>query len=226
MSTAARPATRRPRFAITVALIAALSAPACSNAKDTMEAAPPEAVYTQAEAYAPMEAAAAEAVASLADFPGFEQRSWGEMPCSRNGVDDPAYTKVEIRYRFSLPASASELVRERYVDALREFWTGQGYTITTDDAVEGPERTDRNLVAVREDGISLWYAVGGYVGLFIGSGCVPVSDTSEIEYLPPTGGIEPGGKGDNVGEYFPDGIPAAHEAVDPFESPEHYEDQL
>jgi hypothetical protein len=117
-------------------------------------------------------------------------------------------------------------VREQYVDALREYWTGQGYTITTDDAVEGPERTDRNLVAVRDDGISLWYAVGGYVGLFIGSGCVPVSDKSEIEYIPPTGGIEPGGKGDNVGEYFPEGIPTSREAVAPFESPETFDGQL
>jgi hypothetical protein len=224
MSAAARTA-HPPRFAIAALLILALSA-ACSNAKDTMEEAPPESAYTQAEAYAPMEAAAADTVASLPDFPGFEQRSWGELPCSHNGIDDPDYTKIEIRYRFSLPASGSDLVREQYVDALREYWTGQGYTITTDDAVEGPERTDRNLVAVRDDGISLWYAVGGYVGLFIGSGCVPVSDKSEIEYLPPTGGIEPGGKGDNVGEYFPEGIPTTHEAVAPFESPDTFDGQL
>jgi hypothetical protein len=224
MSAHARTA-RRPRFAIAALLVVALAA-ACSNVEDTMEEAPPESVYTQAEAYAPMEAAAAESVASLADFPGFEQRSWGELPCSHNGIDDPDYTKIEIRYRFSLPASGSDLVREQYVDALREYWAGQGYAITTDDAVEGPERTDRNLVAVREDGISLWYAVGGYVGLFIGSGCVPVSDKGEIEYIPPTGGIEPGGKGDNVGEYFPEGIPASREVVNPFDAPETYEDQL
>jgi hypothetical protein len=57
-------------------------------------------------------------------------------------------------------------------------------------------------------------------------GCVPVSDKADIEYIAPAGGIEPGGKGDNVGEYFPDGIPAVHEAVAPFDSPEHFDDQL
>jgi hypothetical protein len=217
----------RARFALAVGMIAALCATACSTAKDTMEAAaPPESAYTPAEAYAPMEAAAAETVDALADFPGFEKRSWTEMPCSHNGIDDPDYTKIEIRYLFALPDSESELVRDQYTEALRGHWTELGYTIATDEAVEGADRTDRNLVAVREDGISLWYAVGGYVGLFIGSGCVPVSDKSEIEYIAPTGGIEPGGPNDLVGEYFPDGIPATREAIAPFDTPESFEGHL
>ncbi|HEX2143248.1 MAG TPA: hypothetical protein VHG10_01950 [Glycomyces sp.] len=209
-----------------VAAVTVLFATACSNLKEDMEAAPPEAEYTQAEAYVPMEAAAAESVAALEGFPGFEKRSWTEMPCSHNGVDDPDYTKIEIRYLFALPDSETDLVREQFVDALRDHWTALGYRITTDDSVEDTDRTDRNLVAVRDDGISLWYAVGGYVGLFIGSGCVPVSDTSEIEYIAPAGGIEPGGPNDRVSDYFPGGIPVTHEAVAPFESPDHYDDAL
>lgn len=218
---------RLPRTSVAVlAALVTLFATACSNTKEDMEAAPPESEYTQAEAYAPMEAAAAESAAAIEGFPGFESRSWGEMPCSRNGVDDPNYTKIEIRYLFSLPDSGTDLVREEFVDTLRDHWTSLGYSITTDDSVEGAERTDRNLVAVREDGINLWYAVGGYVGLFIGSGCVPVSDKSEIEYIPPTGGVEPGGPNDLVGDYFPDGIPTQHEAIAPFESPESYDGDL
>jgi hypothetical protein len=222
---APRAAGRRLRFALAAAVLATFPA-ACSNPEELMETAPPASAYTQAEAYAPMEAAAAEAVAALPDFPGFEQRSWAEMPCSHNGVDDPDYTKVEIRYRFALPDSQAPLVREQYVDLLRDHWTGLGYEITTDDSVEGEERTDRNLVALREDGVSLWYAVGGYTGLFVNSGCVPVSDPADIEYVPPTGGITPGGSGDLVGDYFPEGVPTAREAIAPFEPPADYDDHL
>jgi hypothetical protein len=225
--TASSPPQRLARAsAAALAAFVTLFTTACSNPKEDMEAAPPESVYTQAEAYAPMEAAAAETVAALEDFPGFEDRSWNEMPCSHNGIDDPDYTQIEIRYLFSLPDSETDLVREEFVNALRDHWTSLGYRITTDDSVEGAERTDRNLVAVREDGISLWYAVGGYAGLFIGSGCVPVSDKAEIEYVPPTGGIEPGGPNDRVGDYFPEGIPTQHEAIAPFESPESYDGDL
>ena len=226
MSAAPDRAGRRLRLAVAVAVIAALPATACSTTKDAMEAAPPESAYTQAEAYAPMEAAAAETVDALADFPGFEKRSWTEMPCSHNGIEDPDYTKIEIRYLFTLPDSESELVRDQYTEALRGHWTELDYTIATDEAVEGADRTDRNLVAVREDGISLWYAVGGYVGLFIGSGCVPAGDKSEIEYIAPTGGIEPGGANDLVGDYFPEGIPATREAIAPFATPESFEGHL
>ncbi|THV27562.1 hypothetical protein [Glycomyces paridis] len=187
---------------------------------------PPASEYTQAEAYAPVETAAAEAVAALHDFPGFEQRSWAEMPCSRRGVDDPDYTNIEVRYRFSIADSQTDLVRQQYVDSLREHWIGKGYRIVTDDAVEGTTRTDRNLVAHRADGVTLWYNVSGYVGLYIQSGCVPTSDIADIQYIPPTGGIRPGGKGDKVEEYFPGGIPVTQQAVNPFDSPESFEDQL
>lgn len=200
---------------------------------------PPESEYTQAEAYAPMEAAAADAVAALPEFPGFESRGWYEMPCSHDGSDDPDYTNIEIAYEFSIEHSESDLVRERYVEVLRDHWTSQGYGIITDEETVRGGRVDRDLLVERDDGIVLWYRVVGVVVLTIQSSCVPVSDRGDIEYIPPTGGIEPGGEGDLVGDYFPDGVPtdqaaavepfAAARAASgpvPFESPDSYEGQI
>ncbi|MCH7232511.1 hypothetical protein L0U85_16855 [Glycomyces sp. L485] len=188
---------------------------------------PPESEFTQAEAYAPIEDAVSEVVSALPDFPGFEQRFWAELPCSHNGIDVPDYTNIEIEYRFSLKDSETELVREQYVDLLRDHWAARGHEITLDDQTELDDRTDRSLVAQRDDGIRLWYAVGRYAAVLVQSGCVPVSDEGEIEYIPPAGGIEPGGEGDKVGRYFPDGIPTDRaDAVAPFEQPADYEDQL
>ncbi|WP_335989633.1 hypothetical protein [Glycomyces sp. MUSA5-2] len=200
---------------------------------------PPQSEYTQAEAYAPMETAASEAAAALPGFPGFHRRSWAELPCSHDGIDDPEHTTVEIRYEFSIEDSGTDSVRSEYVDVLRDLWTGQGNEVTEDSQTTRGERLDRELVAVRDDGINLWYSVTGIVVLFIQSGCVPVSDPSEIEYIPPVGGIEPGSENDLVGDYFPDGIPTDQAAaVDPFADaqaigalvpftpPESYEDLL
>ncbi|WP_155830292.1 hypothetical protein [Glycomyces tenuis] len=201
---------------VVLAVAAILALTACSAVGDALNQ-PPQTEYTQAEAYAPMEAVAAEAVESLTDFPGFEQRSWGEMPCSHNGIDDPDYTNIEIDYSFSLEVSETDQIREDYVEELREYWTAQGYEITRDEESTYDDRLDRNLVVRTDDGITLWYRVAGYVGLVIQSGCVPVSDLSEIEYVPPIGGIEPGGEGDKLDRYFPDGIPTDQAAaVDPF----------
>lgn len=181
---------------------------------------PPDSVYSQAEAYAPMEAAAADAVAVLPDFPGFEQRSWGEMPCSHNGVDDPDYTNIEIRYRMSGESSTEDRVRGEYVDLLREHWSSLGYQITYEAESERADGgTARDIAVKREDGITLWYSVAGYASLMIQSGCVPVSDPADIPYVPPAGGIEPGGEGDKLRNYFPDGVPTdatSDEAIAPF----------
>lgn len=214
----------RPTLRLLAALAALLPLPACSTLEEAMDT-PPESRYTQAEAYAPMEAAVAEAVAALPDFPGFEERLWTELPCDRGGVPDPEYTNIEIEYAFSLPDSGTPLVRESYVAALREHWTAAGHEITIDEATEKAERTDHSLAATREDGISLWYWVSGYTVLRVQSGCVPVSDAGDIEYVPPAGGVEPGGEGDKVGEYFPEGVPAG-QAVNPFDPPDSYEDAL
>ncbi|MEU5872436.1 hypothetical protein AB0A73_12870 [Glycomyces sp. NPDC047369] len=198
------------------ALAAVVSLSACSSPGADMNH-PPESEYTQAEAYAPMEAAAADAVLALPDFPGFDRRIWTELPCSHDGIDDPEYTSIEIDYEFTLEDSESELVRETYAESLRDHWTSLGYEITDEYETERGDRVDRGLVVQREDGIVLWYRVVGIVSLTVQSGCVPVSDPSEIEYLPPTGGIEPGSEDDLVGDYFPDGIPTDQAAaVDPF----------
>jgi hypothetical protein len=182
---------------------------------------PPDAHYTQAEAYAPMEAAAADAIAVLPDFPGFEKRSWSRVPCSRGGVDDPTYTNVEISYWFSIEDSGLDRVRSQYVDILREHWTSLGYEIIHEENRERPDgSTARGTAVKRDDDITLWYSASGYAVLIIQSGCVPVSDLDEFEYIPPAGGIEPGSEGDIVDRYFPDGIPtedASADAIAPFE---------
>lgn len=224
--TAAGPPAPRRRLLLPAALALAVAASACSIMENDMDT-PPESEYTQAEVYAPAEAAVAELVASLPDFPGFEKRSWAQMPCSHDGVDDPDYTQVEIRYSFSEADSATPLVNERYVELLREQWTSLGYEITRDDAVEAEGGTYRDLMTVTGEGVSLWYSAAFIATLNVGfGGCVPVSEPGEIEYIPPSGGIEPGGPNDGVTRYFPDGVPAAHEAVDPFEAPATYDDQL
>jgi hypothetical protein len=210
-----------------LAVLAVLAtAAACSIRKEAMDT-PPESDHTQAEVYAPAEAAVADLVEALPDFPGFEKRSWGELPCTHDGVEDPNYTTVEVRYQFSAEDSATPLVNEQYVDTLRERWTGLGYTITMDTTTEVEAGVYRDLAVITDAGVSIWYSAA-YLATFMVrfGGCVPVSDKADIEYIAPAGGIEPGGKGDNVGEYFPDGIPVVHEAVAPFDSPEHFDDQL
>lgn len=179
---------------------------------------PPESTYTQAEAYSPMEDAAAEAVSRLTDFPGFERRAWVEIPCTHNGEDDPDYTNIEIQYSMTTEDSHLDRVRGEYVDVLREYWVSLGYEITYEETEEKSSgRIDRNLAVKREDGITLWYRVWDGVSLLIQSGCVPVSEPGEFEYIPPVGGIEPGGDKDRVEKYFPEGIPTDQAAaIDPF----------
>lgn len=187
---------------------------------------PSEPRYTQAEAYAPMEAAAADSIAALPDFPGCKERIWSELPATSGGIDVPGFTIVEITYVFSLPDSGTPLVRETYVDVLRKHWTSLGYALTRDAVKEKADRTDRSLVAIRPDGIVLWYWASGYTVLRVQSGPVAASEPEDIEYVPPSGGVMPGGRYDKVGRYFPDGIPADRDAVDPFDSPDSYEDDL
>ncbi|MFC3493013.1 hypothetical protein [Glycomyces rhizosphaerae] len=232
-----KPAFEPGRIVVTSVITALLTA-SCSSFGDALDA-PPESEYTQAEAYAPMEEAVDKTVTVLPEFPGFESRWWHELPCEHNGISSADYTNIEIEYTFSTDDSATELTREQYVDVLREHWTSLGYEITRDEERQRGDRLDHDLVAEREDGISLWYTLGSYNAFLIQSGCVPVSDPSEIEYIAPVGGIEPGGDMDMVDDYFPDGIPTDQAAaIDPFagtqatyapvpfESPESYEGQI
>lgn len=184
------------------------------------EEEPPTSVYTEAEAFAPMEAEVAETVAALPDFPGFESRSWNELPCSHNGVDDEDYVNIEIRYGFDDADSATPLVRETFVDALRERWTELGYEIHRDNAT--PDGEHHAIEARRDDGINLWYRVATGVSLMVQSGCVPKSDPSEIQYIPPAGGLVPGSKWDTIDIDGVQGLPEepTEEAVSPFEESE------
>lgn len=199
---------RGVRAATAAALLAFASG--CSIAESIGgEEAPPESIYTQAGAYEEMEAVAADLVAVLPDFPGFEQRTWLEHPCTHDGEEDPDYVSVELEYKFSEADAQTPAVREEYVDLLKEHWTGQGYEVELDDTVEGGERTDRSLVVYSESKqIRITYRVAYQVPIMISSGCMPVSQPAAFTYVPPLGGIEPGGEHDNVDDFFPDGIPA------------------
>lgn len=173
---------------------------------------PPESMYTQAEAYAAMEAEAAATVALLPDFPGFESRAWRDSVCTHDGVEDPDYVSVEVEYVFSEDDARLPLLREDYVEILRKHWATGEYEVTLDDVTPGSDRTDISLLAsVEERELSVAYRVGYLVGLRINSGCMPASEIGEFEYIPPLAGVEPGSKHDLVGDFFPEGIPAAEE---------------
>jgi hypothetical protein len=211
---------RERRSLVAVAVAGAVLIAGFIFVRIAMTEQPPKSIYTQAEAYGPMEEAVAELTEVLPGFPGFAFRGWGEMPCSHNGIDDDRFTNVEVDYTFSRAVSDDPLVRETYVEVLRERWTAQGYEVHRDDRRVGAERVDHSLEARRADGINLWYRVGAVVGITVQSGCVPKSDKSEIDYIPPAGGVEPGGENDGVGRYFPDGIPVESDspsAIDPFD---------
>lgn len=185
-----------------------------------MDREPPETVYTEAEAFAPMEAEVAEIAASLPDFPGFYTRSWNEMPCSHDGIDDEDYVNIEIRYGFDDADSATSNVRDTYVSKLRERWTDLGYDIHRDE----PSPTGKNysLEARRDDGINLWYSVATKVTLYVQSGCVTRSDPSEIAYIAPTGGVDAGSQRDNIRIDGFEGMPEApsETATAPFQESE------
>jgi hypothetical protein len=211
---------RRPCGSVAVFTIAVLAAASACSGGDVRDEAPPESVYTEAEAFAPMEAEVADIVAALPEFPGFESRSWNELPCAHNGVDDSDYVNIEIRYGFNDIESSSPTVRETYVDMLRERWNGQGYDIHRDQAT--PDGEHYALEARRDDGINLWYRVATGVTLLVQSGCVPKSDPGEIQYLPPAGGPVPGSEWDTIDIDGVQGLPEApsEEAVSSFSESE------
>ncbi|MEU6857933.1 hypothetical protein AB0B28_03510 [Glycomyces sp. NPDC046736] len=204
----------RKRHSVMAAAAAVLLATGACSVVDGIGGGdePPQSMYTQAEAFVAMEAVAADMVAVLPDFPGFERRLWLDHPCSHDGVEDPDYVSVEIEYTFAEADAATPLVREEYVDLLKDHWVEQGYEVELDHAVEGDERTDRSLVVSSDENqLQITYRVAHKVPIMITSGCVPVSDPGELEYVPPLGGVEPGSKHDLVAEFFPEGIPAAEE---------------
>jgi hypothetical protein len=191
--------------AVATTVMAAAFLSACSGG--FMDEEPPESKYVESEVFVPMEAEVADTVAALPDFPGFESRSWNEMPCSHNGADSSEYVNIEIRYGFDDADSLTPTVRETYVDTLRQRWSDLGYDIHRDQPT--PDGEHYALEARREDGINLWYRVMGGVSLLVQSGCVPRSDPGEIEYISPAGGITPGGEFDTVNITGFKGMPEA-----------------
>jgi hypothetical protein len=145
-------------------------------------AEPPERDFDQAGAWEIMEAAAAEAIEDLPDFPGFEVRTIDHLSCSSQGITDPDYVNLELTYEFSPDVSQDPLVRENYVVLLRQKWTEAGYEITT-DSQNGSDPVHYELEAVRPDGVVYWYNAAGLTWLTIQSGCV--KSTGGREYNPP-----------------------------------------
>jgi hypothetical protein len=182
----------------------------------------PEPKHTQAEAIPVMEAEVAAIIGELPEFPGFSSRSWRETPCYKDGAYTEERVGMEIEYRIVDGNTAESLARVAYVDALRELWTEQGYEITWDEA--SPDGEWYNLEARRDDGVKLWYNVAHAVSLMVQSGCVPASDHSEIQYIPPSGGIIPGGPDDIMNKLKDEiqGYPEEpqEEAILPFEEAE------
>ncbi|MBO3733129.1 hypothetical protein [Glycomyces niveus] len=148
---------------------------------------PPERDFDQSTAWSRMEEAAAEAIADLPDFPGFETRKLLELSCTRNGQADEEYTQFELTYTFSAEDSATDLVHEDYVNLLREQWTEAGYDIRRDEAFGEPAFYE--LDVTRPDGINYWFRAINYVSLTVQSGCVKTAPASECP--PPLGGVTP-----------------------------------
>lgn len=175
------------KFVVPLILASVLAVSGCSGGFMSEEE-PPESAYTEAEVYEVIDQAIADIAAVLPDFQGFNFRGqmWGD--CTHNGEVVDGYTNVEISYTFNQEVSKTPLVRETYVDSLREFWTSKGYEITRDQAT--PDGENYSIEASREDGISYWYIVAPITGLKIFSGCVPSSPGSEMSEIAPPGVME------------------------------------
>jgi hypothetical protein len=182
----------------------------------------PEPKYTQAEVIPVMEAEVTAITAQLPDFPGFSSRSWRETTCRKDGAYTEDRVGMEIDYRVTDGNTVDSIARKTYVDTLRELWTEQGYEITWDETSSDGEWFE--LEARRDDGITLWYSVAHAVSLKVQSGCVPASSHSEIQYIPPSGGVIPGSQDDIMDDLKDEiqGYPEEpqEEAVSPFEEAE------
>lgn len=182
----------------------------------------PEPNYTQAAVIPVMESEVSALINQLPDFPGFSSRIWRETMCRKDGEYTEERVAMEIEYRITGGNTADSISRENYVDTLRNLWIEQGYEITRDGT--SPDGEWFNLEARRDDGITLWYNVAHAVSLFVQSGCVPASDHSDIQYIPPSGGIVPGSSDDIMNRLQDEiqGYPEEpqDEAVSPFDESE------
>jgi hypothetical protein len=185
VSTADGHRTPRRRLLAVAAVMATIATGGCMN--DDAAEAPPERDFDESTAWSRMEEAAAEAIADLPDFPGFEERMMLELSCEHDGEVDEDYTRFELTYMFSAEASATDLVHEEYVRLLRERWTEAGYDVHRDEAY-GEDPVFHDLEATRPDGLNYWLVAANYTSLTIQSGCVEKSGEPSA-CPPPLGGV-------------------------------------
>lgn len=187
------------------------------------EEPPPERDFDQSTAWERLEAAAAEAITELPEFPGFFERSMLKLECSHGGEANEEYINLELAYRFSKEDSESDLTRATYLDLFRAKWSEAGYDVHKDQ----PSGTGKfhTLEALRPDGINYWYDVSGYVVLKVQSGCIKAIEGGDYNPDCPTplGGVTR--ENDHASKYcsnidtvYP-GEEIASEAVDPFATP-------
>lgn len=149
---------------------------------------PPEREFDQSEAWDRMEAAVAESVEGLTDFPGFEVRMLTTSGCSHNGKTDEDYVNLELTYQFSAEDSATTLVHETYVGEFREQWTEAGYDIHRDET-RGSDYLHHIIEARRPDGINYWYTAANLATLVVQSGCVKKAGVWPSSCPEPIGGV-------------------------------------
>jgi hypothetical protein len=171
-----------------IAILAALAfTGACMSPEQEVQY-PPERDFDQSTAWQRLEDAAAEAIADLPDFPGFNVRTMMVTNCEQYGETGEEYVQLDLTYEFSEEISQDPLVRETYVDLLREKWNTSGYDVHRDE----PSGTGKyySIEAVRPDGINYWYWAAGLVVFHIQSGCVEATEAGDNPPCPiPLGGV-------------------------------------
>ncbi|QSB04415.1 hypothetical protein [Natronoglycomyces albus] len=176
---------------------------------------PPEREFDQVMAYGLMEEEVRSWVETIDDFIGFETRIYRTQDCYGPQMQETDFVRIEINYRFSRDDSKLPIVREEYLEAIREHWDKQGYNIHTED-IRG-DGEFHSLEARRPDGINLWYSVANISSLKVQSGCVRGSLDIEEPYIPPAGGVPP--QNDplrNNPPYEPSAEETSEEAINPF----------
>lgn len=176
-------------FRIVIPFTALVLTGACMSTGLTDDERPPEREFDQSTGWNRMEEAAAEAIDGLPDFPGFEVRHMQTLECTHEGVADEEYINLELSYEFSEDVSKDPLVRETYLELLRDKWEQANYDIHRDQ----PSGTGKNhsLEAQRPDGINYWYWVAGLTQLKIQSGCMKAVEGWSPECPEPLGGVTP-----------------------------------
>lgn len=140
-----------------------------------------------AAVYPQMEDIAAHVVDHLADFPGFDRRTFSLSMCDdkfKRGSEKVA--RLEIKYSFSKDDSKTQQVRVDYLDQMRQYMNDNGFQITRDDDRGGVDGY-HSLVGTNSDGMKIWYRVMERVSLYVQSGCRP--HNPDLVYIAPVGNV-------------------------------------